>query len=203
MAVIPQELLSEIDALKSVWKYDDALRKVNNLLVRDPSNQEALFQVADIEYRRGEIGKAEKPIDFLLHNRDKDPMAWYIKWVLEMEKTNRKEAKKYLQKALKLLEIENPEIMRCYGLCEYRSGNREKWINCLQKALEINETDAEVILNLIELSLLEKKINLAKKYIKYYHKNRDRLHVFDRSVSYYDEKVAIFEEFLQGSKKFK
>jgi hypothetical protein len=43
-----------------------------------------------------------------------------------MEKNNRKEAKTFLQKALILTHAENHEIIRCYGLCEYRYGNREK-----------------------------------------------------------------------------
>jgi hypothetical protein len=43
-----------------------------------------------------------------------------------MEKNNRKDAKKYLQEALVLTNAENHEIMRCYGLCEYWYGNREK-----------------------------------------------------------------------------
>lgn len=55
MSVIPQQLLEEIDGLKAAGEYDEALKKVNSMLVRDPSNEEALFQVADIEYRRGEI----------------------------------------------------------------------------------------------------------------------------------------------------
>lgn len=199
MAVIPQQLLDEINALKAEGDYDAALKKVNNLLVRDPSNEEALFQVADIEYRRGEIGKAEKPIDFLLHSNEKDPMWWYIKGVLEMEKTNRWVAKKHLLKALDLIENDNPEILRCYGLCEYWSGNREKWFGHIIKALEANENDAEVILNLIELSLLEKKFGQAKKYVKYFHKHKQNLQIFDRTVEYYEEKVSIFEEFLEWS----
>ncbi|MEI8008566.1 MAG: hypothetical protein WCI00_04010 [bacterium] len=43
-----------------------------------------------------------------------------------MEKNHRMEAKKYLQQALELTKAENHEILRCYGLCEYRYGNREK-----------------------------------------------------------------------------
>jgi len=50
----------------------------------------------------------------------------YVKGVLEMEKNNRKAAKKYLQMALSLTDYDNHEIMRCYGLCEYWYGNREK-----------------------------------------------------------------------------
>jgi hypothetical protein len=53
-------------------------------------------------------------------------MYLYIKGVLEMEKTNWYEAKKYLSKALTLSKFENSEVIRCFGMCEYRYGNIEK-----------------------------------------------------------------------------
>jgi hypothetical protein len=85
------------------------------------------LQVTDIEYRRGEIGKASKAIDFLnARKNNSDPLGLYIKGVLEMEKNHRLEAKKYLQEAMELTKAQNHEIIRCYGLCEYRYGNREK-----------------------------------------------------------------------------
>jgi hypothetical protein len=42
-----------------------------------------------------------------------------------MEKTNWQEAKNNLKKAMSLLDDDNPEMMRCYAICEYWSGNRE------------------------------------------------------------------------------
>jgi len=198
MSIIPSIVLEEIESLKLEWKYDEALSRVNALLVRDPKNKEALYQVADIEYRRWEIMKAEKPVDFLLDSYEEDAMGWYIKWVLEMEKTQRTIAKNYFKKAISMLDGDNPEILRCYGLCEYWSWNREHGITYLIKSYKINEFDAEVILNLIEISILEKKGSQAKKYINHYRKNREKLNCFDRDISYYDDKVDLFEKFLKG-----
>ena len=102
--------IAKIEQLKDEGKLDEALRLANQLLAKDPSSKEALIQVADIEYRRGEIGRAEKPIDFLLKWTSEDAMSYYIKGVLQMEKTNWQQAKWYFKKALALLEEENPEI---------------------------------------------------------------------------------------------
>jgi hypothetical protein len=55
-----------------------------------------------------------------------------------MEKNHRMDAKKYLQQALELTKAENHEILRCYGLCEYWYGNREKGLNFLKDAFHIN-----------------------------------------------------------------
>lgn len=49
------------------------------MLAENPKNKDALYQVADIMYRKGEILKAEKPINFLLDQEHDDAMSRYIK----------------------------------------------------------------------------------------------------------------------------
>ncbi len=201
--MIPEPLLAKIEAYKKAWKFKDALKVVNTVLTKDPSDKEALFQVADIEYRQGEIKRAEKPIDFLLQGAKEDAMSHYVKGVLEMEKTQWVKAKEYFKTALTLMHEDNPEIMRCYGLCEYRSGNREDGIEYLRKALLANKLDAEIILNLIEVLILEKERVEAQKYIDHYEKYKPKLQYFDRDLSYYDDKIRIFADYVEeeGEKK--
>lgn len=197
MSYVPDSLYERIEQLKKTWKYEEALSLVNWILVRDPTNDNALLQVADIEYLKWEIWKAEKPIEFMLTRKwNSDPMWLYVKWVLEMEKTNWSEAKKCLRKALELSNSENPEILRCYGLSEYWSWNREKWVYYLIQAYAINKFDAEIIYNLVEINLLEHKIWEAKKMITYYHDNHDKLQTFWNDISYYDQKINLFEQYL-------
>lgn len=201
---IPDSLIHEIEELKELGKFDDAIKKVNTILFRDPNNEDALLQVTDIQYRKGEIGKASKAIDFLnAKKKHTDPLGLYIKWVLEMEKNHRLEAKKYLQQALELTQAENHEIIRCYGLCEYRYGNREKGLNFLKDAFYVNNIDAEVIYNLIELYILEHKYKKAKDMIKYFYKNRDKLQTIDKNIDFYDEKITLFEKFITTQHLFK
>ncbi len=199
--MIPEPLLARIEAYKKSWKFKEALKLVNTILSKNPSDKEALFQVADIEYRQGEIKRAEKPIDFLLKGADQDAMSHYVKGVLEMEKTHWIQAKEYFKTALQLMHEDNPEIMRCYGLCEYWSGNREDGIEYLRKALEANKFDAEIILNLIEVLILEKERVDAQKYIDHYEKYKPKLQYFDRDLSYYDDKIRIFADYVEEEGK--
>ena len=77
---IPDMIISRVEELKKQGKFDEALKLVNHELTKNPSNEQALMQVVDIEYRRGEIGKAEKPVNYLLEMKgNTDPMALYIK----------------------------------------------------------------------------------------------------------------------------
>jgi DNA-binding SARP family transcriptional activator len=76
---IPESLRDDIEALKKEGKFDEALKKANHVLMSDPMHEDALLQVVDIEYRRGELDKAQKPIDFLMHMKKDDAMHVYIK----------------------------------------------------------------------------------------------------------------------------
>ncbi len=191
--------IQNIEELKESGKLDEALRVANTLLRKDPSNKDILIQIADIEYRKWEIARAEKPIDFLLHGLSDDAMSLYIKWVLQMEKTNRQDAKSYFKRALQILDEENPEILRCYGLCEYWLWHREQWIEYLKKAFESNKKDAEIILNIIEIAIMEESWWRAKKYIAYYYAHVSSLNFFDRERSHYDDKIALFDEFIKSN----
>lgn len=200
---IPNQLLDEIEQLKTLGKFDDAMKKINTVLFRDPNNEDALLQVTDIQYRQGEIGKASKAIDFLNAKKNhEDPLWLYIKGVLEMEKNNWLDAKRYLQKALELTKWENHEILRCYGLCEYWYGNREKGINFLKDSFIINNKDAEVVFNLIEIYMLEHNYKKAKSMISYFHKNHDKLQTIDKEIGFYETKILLFEKFIATQSMF-
>jgi len=188
--------LNQIEELKDQGKLDEAILLANQMLAKDPRNKDALFQIADIEYRRGEIGRAEKPIDFLLKWSGDDAMSFYIKGVLEMEKTNWQQAKKNFMKALEMIKEENPEILRCYGLCEYWLGHRQEGMAHLQRAYEGNNIDPEIILNLIEVSILEELWSEAQEYVAQFHKHAWNMNFFDRTREYYDEKIILFETYI-------
>jgi len=201
---IPDEVMNEVEELKTLWKFDEAMRIINSILSDNPENEDALLQVADIQYRKWEINKAAKAIDFLnTKKNNEDPLWLYVKWILEMEKNNRHNAKDYLQKAMIITNAENHEILRCYWLCEYRYWNREKWINFLRDSFTINSKDAEVIFNLIEIYILEHKYEKASSMIKYYYKNHDELITIDKDIEHYDNRINLFAEFVRAQKTFK
>lgn len=188
--------IDAIEHLKNEWKLEEALDKANDLLALNPNNKAVLYQVADIQYRLGEIDRAEKPVDFLLWSDEKDPMWLYIKWVLAMEKTDWKTAKILFKQILRDLKEENPEILRCLWLSEYWSWNREMWIMHLEKALEENPRDAEVIINLIEIMIMQEEYEEAQSYIEHY-SSQSSLDYLDRDKQWYDEKIAMFDIYLQ------
>ncbi len=203
MVYIPEELIDEIEELKELWKYDEAIRIVNSILMRDPKNEDAILQIADIQYRKWEIGKADKAVDFLnAQKNNNDPLGLYIKWLLEMEKNNWKDARKYLLKAMEMTNASNHEILRCYGLCEYWYGNREKGLSFLKDAFVIDNKDAEVVYNLIQLYILEQEYKKAQEMISYFNKNKNSLKFVDKELDFYQTKISLFEKFIKAKKLF-
>ena len=200
---IPPQVLQEIENLKKEGNYDDAIKLVNGILSRDPNNEDALLQIADLQYQKWEIEKADKAVTFLNAKKKDDPLTLYIKGILEMEKNNREVAKKSLKQALDLTNGENHEIIRCYGLCEYRYGNREKGVEWLKKSFKINNQDAEVIYNLIQLYMLESDYDNANKMIDYFYEHHDHLILVDKELKWYDRKIALFVKAIENKIKNK
>ena len=115
-----------------------------------------------------------------------------------MEKNNRKEAREVLKKALDLTKGDNHEIIRCYGLCEYRYGNREKGLGYLKTAFSMNSRDAEVIYNLVQLYMLEHNYTKAQETVAFFYEYHAELKVVDKPIERYDKKIALFEKFLKA-----
>ena len=119
-----------------------------------------------------------------------------------MEKNNWKEARKYLSKAMEMTNATNHEILRCYGLCEYCYGNRSIGVGYLKDAFSIDNKDAEVIYNLIQIYILEQEYKEAQQLISYFNKYQDSLKFVDKQLAFYQNKISLFEKFIKAKKLF-
>ena len=199
---IPEEIMDEINWLVESWKYDEAIRSVNQILSRDPKNEQALLLIADILYRQWDMKWADKAVSFLNSMKSNYPLWLYIKWLLEMEKNNWKEARSFLKKAMELTNWDNHEIIRCYGLSEYWYWNREKGRDFLRKAFRQNSLDAEVIYNIIQLAILDTDYEESKEMIDFFYSHHADLKVVDKPITWYDKKIALFEKFMKWENHF-
>ena len=199
---IPEELEKQILELAESGKYDEAISLVNKILTRDPTNEQALLMVTDIQYRKWNMDWADKAVTFLNSRKKDDPLGLYVKWLLEMEKNNWKEARSYLKKAMQITNWENHEIVRCYWLSEYRYGNREKWREFLRKAFKQDCLDAEVLYNIIQLAILDEDYDESDEMIRFFYDHHWELKVVDKPIEWYDKKIVLFEKFMGGKKYF-
>lgn len=193
---VPQEVLDEIYQLTESWNYDGAIKIVNSILAKDPKNEQALLMITDILYRQWNMDWADKAVTFLNSTKKDNPLWLYVKWLLEMERNNWKEARWYLKKAMELTNWENHEIIRCYWLSEYWYGNREKWRDFLRKAFRQDCLDAQIIHDIIQLSMLDEDYDESNEMISFFHKHHSELKIVDKPLEWYDKKIALFEKFM-------
>jgi tetratricopeptide (TPR) repeat protein len=103
---------------------------------------------------------------------------------------------------MEMTNASNHEILRCYGLCEYWYGNREKGLSFLKDAFVIDNKDAEVVYNLIQLYILEQEYKKAQEMISYFNKNKNSLKFVDKELDFYQTKISLFEKFIKAKKLF-
>lgn len=200
---VPQEILDEIYKLTEEGNYDEAIKIVNNILAKDPKNEQALLMITDILYRQWNMDWADKAVSFLNSTKKDDPLWLYVKWLLEMERNHWKEARSYLKKAMELTNGENHEIVRCYWLSEYWYGNREKWRDFLRKAFKQDCLDAQILYDIIQLSILDEDYDEWSEMISFFHNHHSELKIVDKPLEWYDKKIALFEKFMWWKTHFK
>ena len=200
---VPQEILDEIYKLTEEGNYNEAIKIVNNILAKDPKNEQALLMITDILYRQWNMDWADKAVSFLNSTKKDDPLWLYVKWLLEMERNHWKEARSYLKKAMELTNWENYEIVRCYWLSEYRYGNREKWRDFLRKAFKQDCLDAQILYDIIQLSILDEDYDEWSEMISFFHNHHSELKIVDKPLERYDKKIALFEKFMWWKAHFK
>lgn len=188
------EKLKYIQELKDNWLYEQALNEINKLLKKDPLNKDLLLLVSEIYYLIWDYEKAEKPLDSLLLIYE-DPIVYYVKSFLAFQKWDLLLAKEYIKK---VIDYENPEFMRLYWLIEFKLGNKEKWIDLLNKAFDLSPFDAQIIIDLIQLNVNIWNYEEAKKLIFYYDKIKTDwlIKFYDWKQEYYEEIINLFREFL-------
>ena len=200
---VPQEVLDQIYQLTEEGNYDEAIKIVNNILAKDPKNEQALLMITDILYRQWNMDWADKAVSFLNSTKKDDPLWLYVKWLLEMERNHWKEARSYLKKAMELTNGENHEIVRCYWLSEYWYGNREKWRDFLRKAFKQDCLDAQILYDIIQLSILDEDYDEWSEMISFFHNHHSELKIVDKPLEWYDKKIALFEKFMWWKTHFK
>jgi hypothetical protein len=49
---VPESIIDEVEELKKIENFKEAMKIVNSILSKNPNNEDALLQVADIQYRQ-------------------------------------------------------------------------------------------------------------------------------------------------------
>ena len=66
----------------------------------------------------------------------------------------------------------------------------------MKKAFKQNALDAEVIYNIVQLSILDEDYEESEEMISFFYQHHSELKIVDKSIEWYDKKFALFEKYL-------
>lgn len=135
-----KELILQIEQLKSEQRFNDAIKILENALIKYNSEYKLYEELADIYLYKWELDKWLKSVNFAL-KLNKESATWnYLKWFILLSKDNIKDAIGYLESSNKIL-ANNSEVLRNLGWAYSMIWNSERWITILKRALVIAPND--------------------------------------------------------------
>jgi len=125
--------LPEVQLAQALYSYarfehDDALRVLNELLVRQPHHAEATFQVGLVLRRQGKMTEAVAQMEKAVHLSPRSPMIVYnlaeTHWLLREHAT----AERWFERAILFSpDAPSPHSLRARNLVAWQAGTRGAW----------------------------------------------------------------------------
>jgi tetratricopeptide (TPR) repeat protein len=151
--------------LRQSGQNDAAYKILQEILVREPDNQEALYDAAMLDEQAGRTELMEKRLNHLIELKPDNAMALNALGYSFVDRNIRlDEAETLLTKANKL-DPEDPAILDSVGWMHFRRGNNAEALDFLQRAYA-RFPDPEVAGHLIEVLTTDGKRDEARKLLK-------------------------------------
>jgi len=145
-------ILDKVEEKKDQQKFDEAIKILQNSLVRYSDDFRLYEELADIYLFIGNIEKSYNAIDFAL-TLNPDSATWnYLKGFILLSEDKIIESISYLEKSNSLF-WNNAEVLRNLGWAYTMSGKHERGITILKRALNISPED-ELITEDLAMALI-------------------------------------------------
>ncbi len=76
-------------------------------------------------------------------------------------------------------------------------------MHILERAHDLRPMDAEILYNLIELYLLERRFKKAKECIAFFHEHHKDLDMYEKKITFYKNKIKLFSAYADLYSKTK
>lgn len=135
-----KELILQIEQLKTEQRFNDAIKILEDALIKYNSEYKLYEELADIYLYQWELNKWLKSVNFALQ-LNKQSATWnYLKWFILLSQDKIKEAIGYLEESNKVL-ANNSEVLRNLGWAYSMIWNADRGITILKRALVIAPND--------------------------------------------------------------
>ena len=142
----------KVEALKADMKFAEAIALLQKTLVKYSDDYRLYEELADIYLYIGDNEKAFSALDFSLTLNDKSATGNYLKGFILLWEDKVSESISYLEKSNALFG-NNAEVLRNLGWAYTMSGQHERGITILKRALNISPED-ELITEDLAMALI-------------------------------------------------
>lgn len=162
-------LLDEARSLKFEARHEEALGILEELLIADPNNVEALEEVADNELSLGQYERAEQAAKSVLILDPRSCNAHYIVGFVASQKERWSDSVTSLKLA-NASEPNDPEILRCLGWSLFSLGEEVEGLVTLERALNLEPENPLILCDLgvvcLKLRDFTKAISLLERALE-------------------------------------
>ncbi len=137
-------IIEEVTKIKSSWKYEQAIKFVEEMLVKFNNDYRLYEEIADIYLSMSDRKKAEKAVNFALTMKPDSASGNYLKWFILLSKWKIDEALILLEKSNKSMP-NNPEVLRNLWWAYNMNWEITRWIAILKRALLLSPNDPLII----------------------------------------------------------
>lgn len=135
-----KNLIQQVETLKSQKNFTKALELLEEALSKFNDDYRVYEEIADIYLYEWKITKAKKAIDFAMNINPESATGNYLKWFILLSNNKIIEAIEFLEKSNHLMP-NNAEVLRNLGWAYSMTGETEKGIFILKRALNISPND--------------------------------------------------------------
>ena len=123
-----KQIISEVENLKSNQKFNQAIKTLEENIMRYNSDYRLYEELSDIYLYQWELKKWLKSIDFAL-SLNNDSATWnYLKWFILLSQDKIRDSLKYLEKSNKIL-WNNSEVLRNLWWAYNLLWDSQRWIS--------------------------------------------------------------------------
>lgn len=153
-----KELIFRIESLKNDQRFNDAIKIIEEALVKHNKDYRLYEELSDIYLYQWELEKWLKSVNYALSLYNKSATWNYLKWFILLSQDKIVEAIKYLELSNKIL-ANNSEVLRNLWWAYAMIWNSERWISILNRALILSPNDDLITEDLAMALIWAWKIN--------------------------------------------
>lgn len=147
-----RSIIVQIEWLKQEKKFDDAIKLIQTSITQQSEDYRLFEELADIYLYRNMLPKAYNAVNYALEMNKDSATGNYLKGFILLSQDKPEEAVKFLEKSNSVI-WNNSEVLRNLGWAYTLTGEYERGISILKRALNLSPED-ELITEDLAMALL-------------------------------------------------